>query len=48
MLSTLWDGSEKNFLFLGSGEADKHSAILYTIVASARPLSRLIFQRHLA
>jgi len=27
---------KKNFLFFGSGEAGKHSAILYTIVASAR------------
>jgi len=27
---------KKNFLFFGSGEAGKHSAILYTIVTSAR------------
>jgi transposase len=27
---------KKNFLFFGSGEAGKHSAILYTILASAR------------
>ncbi len=27
---------KKNFLFFGSGEAGKHSAILYTIIASAR------------